>query len=62
MVAALLGVRFTLSRLGVTSPALGLILEILVGIVVYPPAALLVARGGARDLLLRVLDALRPTR
>jgi lipopolysaccharide exporter len=61
MVAAVLGARFLLGRVGGIPPMVGLLLETLVGVLVYPPAALLIAPGSARDLLLRVLDALRPS-
>jgi PST family polysaccharide transporter len=62
MVAAVLTTRLVLGGVGTAHPALALCLETLSGVVAYPPAALLIAPAGARDLLVRVLDAVRPTR
>jgi lipopolysaccharide exporter len=62
MVGAVLGVRYFLISMGGVPPVLRLVLETLVGALVYPPTAWLVARSTARDLLVRVLDALRFTK
>jgi hypothetical protein len=62
MVVAVLGVRLALGTVGIAHPALGLFLETLAGVVAYPPAALLMVRGPSRDLLVRALDAVRPTK
>jgi PST family polysaccharide transporter len=62
MVAAVLGTRFLLGSAGEGHPALALFLETLAGVLAYPPAALIIAPGGARDLLARVVDAVRPAR
>ena len=51
-----------LGTVGIAHPALGLFLETLAGVVAYPPAALLMVRGPSRDLLVRALDAVRPTK
>jgi lipopolysaccharide exporter len=62
MVGAVLGVRHLLLSMGGAPPLLRLALETLAGALVYPPTAWLVARSTARDLLARVLDALRFTK
>jgi PST family polysaccharide transporter len=51
MAAAVLGVRWVLAAIGLRSAQLGLIIEIIVGAVVYVPSALLIAGDTARDLL-----------
>ena len=51
MAAAVLAVRWGLAAIGLRSAQLGLIIEIVVGAVVYVPSALLIAGDTARDLL-----------
>ena len=51
MAAAVLGARWGLAAVGLQSPKLGLIVEIIVGAVVYVPSAFLIAGDTARDLL-----------
>jgi PST family polysaccharide transporter len=55
MAAAVLGFRSVLT----VSPATSLVLEILVGMISYVLAALVLARGAARDLTDRLRDAVR---
>jgi lipopolysaccharide exporter len=61
MVVAVLGARLLLGRFTNAPPALALAVETLVGIVVYPLSAFAIVGAFARDLLFRVIDALRPT-
>lgn len=51
MVAAVLGTRWGLAAVGLRSAQLGLLIEIIVGAVVYVPSALLIAGDTSRDLL-----------
>jgi O-antigen/teichoic acid export membrane protein len=51
MVAAVLGARALLDRVGLRSDLLQLIVEIVVGALVYPPVAFLLAPVASRDLL-----------
>jgi len=60
MVAAVLGMRFLLDRVAPMPAAIELIIETIVGILVYPPCALLLCGVSARDLVRRVVDAVRP--
>jgi PST family polysaccharide transporter len=60
MVAAVLGMRFLLNRVAPMPAAIELIIETIVGILVYPPCALLLCGVSARDLVRRVVDAVRP--
>ena len=59
MVAAVLAVGSVIHGALGARPAVVLICETLAGVLIYPPSALLVAQVGARDLLLRLTDALR---
>jgi len=59
MVVAVTGVRFALASTGAVPPLERLAVETLVGALVYPPAAWLLARSTTRDLTGRVLDAVR---
>jgi hypothetical protein len=52
--------RFLLDRVAPMPAAIELIIETIVGILVYPPCALLLCGVSARDLVRRVVDAVRP--
>jgi len=58
MSAAVLGARHALRARGVVSPWLLLVVEIVVGALVYVPMALLVARETSLDFVRRVKQAL----
>jgi hypothetical protein len=51
MVAAVVGTHVALPDVLDVSPGVGLVLETLVGMVVYVPAALILARGPSRELV-----------
>jgi peptidoglycan biosynthesis protein MviN/MurJ (putative lipid II flippase) len=51
MAAAVLGARQGLDAAGITTPAVHLVVGIVVGVIVYPVAALSLCRETSRDLL-----------
>jgi lipopolysaccharide exporter len=60
MVAAVLCARYVLFALGIAQPAARLSVEVLAGIVGYLLGAILVARRSSHELVVRVIDAVRP--
>jgi lipopolysaccharide exporter len=62
MVGGVLGLRKLLEILGGVGPVVGLTLEIVAGALCYALGAVLFARHATRDLVARVLDAVRPAR
>lgn len=62
MVGGVLGARELLKLAGGVGPVVGLTLEVLAGALFYALGAFLFAREATRDLVDRILDAVRPAR